>query len=62
MEASRNTSALKRLRGTVLGTARHQTRHLVLGDHQLLAAPFGELDVSWNADGRGFLIRIELFQ
>src|SRR5690606_2572304 len=37
--------ALERLRGGVLAADRHQARHLVLGDVDLLAAPVGQGDV-----------------
>lgn len=45
MEAPSDAGALQRLRGPVLGATGHEAGHLVLGNHQLLAAPLGQLDI-----------------
>lgn len=56
MQTSGDAGSLQRLAGSVLGPARHQTGHLVLGDHQLLAAPFCELDIGWKRGEIGGLL------
>lgn len=45
MQAAGNASALQWLGGSVLGAAGHKSGHLILGDHQLLAAPIGQLNI-----------------
>ena len=42
MKASRNACSGKRLLGAVLLAKRHQTRHFVLGDRDLLPTPVGQ--------------------
>lgn len=45
MQTSGNAGALQRLAGSVFGPAGHQSGHLILCDHELLAAPIGQLDI-----------------
>ena len=45
VQTAGDARALERLRRTVLLTERHETGHLVLGHDDLLATPFGQLDV-----------------
>ena len=42
VKATRDARASKRLLGAVLTAKRHQTRHFVLGDRDLLSAPVGQ--------------------
>ena len=41
-----NLQTLQRLLSSILGANRHQPRHLLLGQHDLLAAPFGQRQVA----------------
>ena len=45
VQTAGDARALERLRRTVLLTERHETGHLVLGHDDVLATPFGQLDV-----------------
>jgi hypothetical protein len=45
VEAAADPRALKGLRGTVFFTERHETGHLVLGEHNLFASPIGKAHI-----------------